>query len=236
MKLSIKVGQGPHSQLTETLNAWLWMHAMMYRKTQRGAQARKLDHRYASTEELVLFAGKRTDANFYEMNRFEDMALGQCFSNAFQCAHGDWEYTEGWGIFDHGLPTHHAWLTNSVTGEVDDPTWRKNYKDNAARHPNETWTGNVVYHGISIHRFDHAAWCERYQYPNLLSIGDWDIPEVRKYGTDAFTMDLSGICSLCHRESDDEGDEVHDADCPRQRLLAIIGDKDEIAPRMMYGG
>lgn len=189
----LELGSSDHSAIAQSIRSWLFVHTKLYRQNHfRGRTVREKSDRYASTEELVLFSGKPVNANYHEMGRFVDMPLGKCFENAFKISSTDdrWRYTEGWACHDHTIPTHHGWLTGP-NGEIEDPTWRGWYMDIMAAKPDEPWTGNAVYWGVSPKRDDHLEWAIRTGHPNILAVYDFDIPEIRKHGLDALTMEYA---------------------------------------------
>jgi hypothetical protein len=205
------VGVGNQAQLLAKVRSWLTMMTKMHRKNRRPD-----GDRYACTEEVVLFNGATSKANFAEMGAIPCMPFGKCFENAWEVSQADrrWTYAEGWGLMDHSIPTHHAWLVGP-DGRIEDPTWRSVYWRHRDATPNEEFTGHVVYWGVTIPHDRHLHWAAHVGFPNLLSVGDWDIPEVRRFGIDAFGMDFAGDCRLC-------GEPEHTPGCPKRRWESIV--------------
>jgi len=140
---------------------------------------------YRSSEELILKTTKPVWANFDDMH-LEPMQPKECFHNAFALSSVDpaLRYTEGFALMDGSIPTHHAWLTDP-DGKALDPTWPSVYRGHAERSPGKRWSGRVVYMGIAVDADAHLRWVERTRYPNFLAVGDSDVEELLRLGTDA---------------------------------------------------
>lgn len=80
--------------------------------------------RFIMPEELILEQGttwKAQPANPHDVYAEPQ----QCFLNCFLGVSNDpvYEYAEGYAMTRWGMAVHHAWLVDSETNEVHDPTW-----------------------------------------------------------------------------------------------------------------
>lgn len=169
------------------LSTALREHLFMCTKLRRNmAHASKLPvpFRYTSVEELVLFCGQQAELDILEHAVFPDMTVGRCFENAYEVSQSNpgWRYTEGWGLMEGSIPTHHAWLTGPQ-GEVADPTWTTLMRGKT-HFPFDL--GRVAYLGVSVTPDAHRRWFESKGYPNILCYCDMNNLDVMVSGMEFF--------------------------------------------------
>lgn len=167
------------------LSTALREHLFMCTKMLRTLYTRQVSaiFRYPSVEELVLFNGQQAELDILENAVFPDMTLGRCFENAYEVSQeSGWRYTEGWGLMEGSIPTHHAWLTGP-NGEVADPTWTTLLRGD---NPFPFKVGRVAYLGVSVSPGQHAKWFAQKGYPNILCYCDMNNVEVMQKGMEFF--------------------------------------------------
>lgn len=192
-ELKMTIADGDHEQLAGRINDWLLAFEAMHQPQRREGDL------WSSSEQLVLHEGHRFDANIWEMT-VDDLAPGKCFHNAFILSQINprWRYFEGWALMPFSLPTHHAWVVDE-DDVVQDPTWKplyRSYRDrSAAQGSPQPYSGLVSYLGVSVDPVHHLHWTLSRGEPNILSVGEMDVREVRKHG----------VATALHRHAADLG-------------------------------
>lgn len=136
--------------------------------------------RYASAEEMVLFAGEEITA-FVDSTHLPSMRPGNCFGNAFEVALQDptMRYYEGYAMMANSIPTHHGWLVDT-DGNVHDPTW-------AGLAAGWGVSNHLcVYLGVHVPISQQVGWFWSNGLPNVLANGDMDHACVLEHGLAAF--------------------------------------------------
>lgn len=183
--MQFPVTPGDHRNLAKGIKWWLEAHSSYH-----GASP---GYKYGSSEEFILKETRPMGAMFDEMGAIPDMRFGKCFDNAWEVSQLNhrYRYFEGWAAMDHGIPTHHAWLYDTWTRKIEDPTWRRFYMSKRVEFPQEPWSGCGVYWGIPVHPADHLQWAARTGHPNLLAVYDDDHKDVLLHGAKAFSSRLA---------------------------------------------